>query len=111
LPTKYEPQWPAKYWSGCYARLRAHDVKFDSEHLETFKQVCDTLQKWSAVLRKEGVTLGARLHPAIQDMRDLEAESLRVFTEEYGYTIPGGCWPSLSRIYSLVAEGVLANME
>jgi hypothetical protein len=107
VPSQYEPQWPKRYWPGCYARLRAHDVIFDSEHLETFKQVCDTLQKWSGVLRKEGVILGNGTHPAVQDMCELETESLRVFTEEYGYTIPDGCWPSLSHVYTLIAEGVL----
>jgi hypothetical protein len=109
LPIKYEPQWPGKYWPGCYARLRAQGVIFDADHLETFKQVCDTLQKHSAVLRKEGVTLAGRLHPVISDMADLEAESLRVFTEEYGYEIPAGVWPSLSRVYTLVAQGALDN--
>ena len=71
----------------------------------------DSLQRFSAVLRKEGVSLGGQPHPVITDMRDLEQESLRVFTEEYGYTIPAGCWPSLSNVYTLVVKGVLDNKQ
>lgn len=107
MPTKYEPQWPPPYWAACYSRLRANNVTFDSEHLELFKEVCGSLQKWSAVLRKDGPVLGNGTHPVIADMRALEEESLRVFRDEYGYEIPAGIWPSLSRIYTLVAEGVL----
>jgi hypothetical protein len=49
------------------------------------------------------------MHPAIRDMRELEEESLRVFTEDYGYRIPDGMWPRLSRVYTLIAGGVLGN--
>lgn len=82
-------------------------MSFEPDHRELFKEVCDTIQRHSARVRQEGMIVNGAHHPAIQDMRDLEAESLRVFRDEYGYAVTAEMWPSMGAVHAIVAERCL----
>lgn len=107
LPTKYEPQWPPRYHLGCVTRLEKHGVILEPEHLDLFKSVCDTIQRMAARIRDEGMIIDGGHNSLIQKMRDIEAESLRVFRDEYGYPVTCAMWPSMGATHALVAEGCL----
>jgi hypothetical protein len=72
--------------------------------------VCDSIQALSARVRDEGLVLGGKPNPLIDDMAELEAESLRVF-QGSGHRVTADMWPRLSALQYMVAAGVIGNMS
>ena len=107
MPSKYEPQWPARYHLGCVTRLREYGVTLEGDDLELFQQVCDSIQSLSGRIRDEGPVIGGEPNPLIWEMRQIEQESFRVFRDELNLPVTARMWPDLSRLYELVADGVL----